>query len=354
MVQHTTTRPKLTPYITFHRIIISIIWINALVAVVVVAFNPASSISSFSSRRRPVPDATTAILVGAAGSDTSTVSSDISINNIDDNNNNNNNSKSNSVSRRQLFTGISTTATTAALQLSPLLVLLSSSPPPVHAFTNATPEAKKYGDRPKRKGTAPKDLGVLPRTTEGIDTSLTSPRLRMCDGNPNCFSTTGDLLLADRQMYGVDFLIPAWVPPTNKKDDESSRKLNSIDTIAAVMQTYEPGQGGIDGGGFTVIKRTDSYLYYQFEALKKGYIDDVEFALIDPKNPLGSIQVRSASRVGVTDFGVNAIRLNYIGNQLKMKYGWSIPEITSDTHRDYWITATEAQEATFDEDRRNY
>jgi uncharacterized protein (DUF1499 family) len=352
MVQH-TNRSKLTPYITFHRIITSIIWINALVVAVVVAFDPTTSISSFSSRRRPIPDATTAIVGATAGSDTSTVSSDISINNIDDDDdNNNNNSKSNSVSRRKLFTGIST-ATTAALQLSPLLLLFSSSPPPVHAFTNAIPEAKKYGDRPKRKGTAPKDLGVLPRTTEGIDTSITSPRLRTCDGNPNCFSTTGDLLLEDRQMYGVDFLIPEWIPPTNK-DDESSRKLNSIDTIASVMQTYEPGQGGIDGGGFTVIKRTDSYLYYQFEALKKGYIDDVEFALIDSKNTAGGIQVRSASRVGVTDFGVNAIRLNYIAKQLQTKYGWSIPEITSDTHRDYWITATEAQEATFDEDRRNY
>jgi uncharacterized protein (DUF1499 family) len=331
MVQHTN---KLTPYITFHRIIISIIWINALVAVV--AFDP-TSISSFSSRR-PVPDATTAI-VGAAGTDTCTASSDIS--NSINNSNKINNSNSNSVSRRGLFTGITT-------------LLLFSSPQPVHAFTNAIPESKKYGDKPKRKGTPPKDLGVLSRTTEGIDTSITSQRLRTCDGNPNCFSTTGDELLEDRQMYGVDFLIPEWVPPTNKDDNYDESRKHSIETIASVMKTYEPGQGGIDGGGFTLIKETDSYLYYQFEALKKGYIDDVEFALIDPKNSSGGIQVRSASRVGVTDFGVNAIRLNYIANQLKSKYGWSISIITSETHRDYWTTANDAQEATFDEDRRNY
>jgi uncharacterized protein (DUF1499 family) len=343
MVQHTN---KLTPYITIHRIIILIIWINALVAVV--AFDP-TSISSFSSRRPvpvPVPDATTGI-VGAAGSDTCTASSDIS-NSIDNNNSNNNNNNSNSVSRRGLFTGI----TTAAAALSPLL--LFSSPQPVHAFTNAIPESKKYGDRPKRKGTPPKDLGVLSRTTEGIDTSITSQRLRTCDGNPNCFSTTGDVLLEDRQMYGVDFLIPEWVPPINKDDNYDESRKYSIETIASVMKTYEPGQGGIDGGGFKLINEKDYYLYYQFEALKKGYIDDVEFALIDPKNSFGGIQVRSASRVGVTDFGVNAIRLNYIANQLKSKYGWSIPEITPETHRDYWTTANDAQEATFDEDRRNY
>jgi uncharacterized protein (DUF1499 family) len=315
MVQHTK---KLILYT------ISIIWINAIVAVV--AFDP-TSISSLSSRRPP--DAKRAI-VDDAGTDIS-------------------NDNCNSVSRRELFAG---TATTAAVALSSLL--LSSSPQPVHAFTNAVPEFKKYGDKPKRKGTPPKDLGILSRTTEGIDTSITSQRLRTCDGNPNCFSTTGDVLLEDRQMMGVDFLIPEWVPPTNQDDNYDESRKYSIETIASVMKTYEPGQGGIDGGGFTLIKETDSYLYYQFEALKKGYIDDVEFALIDPKNSSGGIQVRSASRVGVTDFGVNAIRLNYIANQLKSKYGWSISIITSETHRDYWTTANDAQEATFDEDRRNY
>jgi len=111
---------------------------------------------------------------------------------------------------------------------------------------------------------------------------------------------------------------------------------------------YEPGQGGIDGGGFVLVKQTDSYLYYQFEALKKGYIDDVEFAM---DAATSGVMVRSASRVGVTDFGVNAVRLNYMADKLRSK-GWSIPEITPTTHRDYWITANEAREATFDEDRR--
>ena len=45
----------------------------------------------------------------------------------------------------------------------------------------------------------------------------------------------------------------------------------------------------VDGGGFKVVKETEGYLYCQFEALKKGYIDDVEFAL----NKDGSVMVRS-------------------------------------------------------------
>ena len=221
------------------------------------------------------------------------------------------------------------------------LAVTAGMPDGATAFPNAIPEAKKYADKAKRKGDPPKDLGIRPRTTEGIDNAETYPRLRTCSGNPNCFSTTGDALLEDRQQYGVDFFIAPWVPPR-----EETQPLRAV---AAVVNAYEPGQGGIDGGGFALIKETDSYLYYQFEALKKGYIDDLEFAT-DPTTPNG-VMVRSASRVGVTDFGVNAVRLNYISAKLRAK-GWTIAEITPETHRDYWITANEAREATFDEDRR--
>mmetsp|Transcript_21191 Transcript_21191/g.46228 ORF Transcript_21191/g.46228 Transcript_21191/m.46228 type:complete len:366 (+) Transcript_21191:60-1157(+) len=260
----------------------------------------------------------------------------------------------NSNSRRELLGGMIVFAAAAAAT--------TTTTSPAHAFSNAIPEAKTYKDRAKRRGNPPKDLGVLPRTTEGIDGSLTAPGLRTCDGNPNCFSTTGDELLEDRQQHGVDFLVAPWVPPGGE--------TRPIRTIAAVVAAYEPGQGGVDGGGFALVKETDNYLYYQFEALKKGYIDDLEFAAIaiptatataggvsndndnDNDNAPVAVQVRSASRVGVTDFGVNAVRLNYISGKLRAK-GWSIAEITPETHRDYWVTANEAREATFDADRRN-
>jgi len=234
----------------------------------------------------------------------------------------------NEISRRSLLSIVGISA----------LTLLS--PNTANAFPNASPEAKKYADRPKRKGDPPKDLGVLSRTTEGVEAPETSPRLRTCSGNPNCFSTTGDALLEDRQQYGVDFLVAPWKPP--------AEETKPLQTVASVVASYEPGQGGVDGGGFALIKQNDSYLYYQFEALKKGYIDDVEFAVHPTTN---GVMVRSASRVGVTDFGVNAVRLNYIAAKLRAK-GWTIAEITPETHRDYWITANEAREATFDEDRR--
>jgi len=212
--------------------------------------------------------------------------------------------------------------------------------PPARAFQNAIPEAAQYADKPKRRGTPPKDLSVLPRTTEGKDDIITSFGLRTCDGNPNCFSTTGDYELSDRNQKGVDFLIEPWKPSADEK--------LPLTAVADSVQAYSPGAGGIDGGGFSVEKSTDTYLYVRFESLKKGYIDDVEFATGGAN---GTILVRSASRLGYTDFGVNAIRLNAIAALLR-KRGWVISEITPDTHRDYWLAANDAREATFDSSRR--
>ena len=206
---------------------------------------------------------------------------------------------------------------------------------PALAFDNAIPDYAKYADKPKRKGTPPNDLGVAKRTVEGVDfDTITFQGLRDCDGKPNCFSTTGDVELETRILKGVDTLIPKWVPPAG---DAAPFK-----TLVKAVKAYIPGQGFVDGGGFKVVKETDSYLYVQFEALKKGYIDDVEFAVA-----ADGVMVRSSSRVGQTDFGVNACRLNYIAASLR-KEGWTIAEITPKTHSDYFNAAEDARDQTFD------
>ena len=75
----------------------------------------------------------------------------------------------------------------------------------------------------------------------------------------------------------------------------------------------------------------------------------VEFAMAGGREQ--GIQVRSSSRVGQTDFGVNAIRLNAIAASLRAK-GWAIDEITPKTHQDYFYAADDARDQTFDKDRR--
>ena len=137
--------------------------------------------------------------------------------------------------------------------------------------------------------------------------------------------------------------LPHQVPPADDPDPFAS--------LLGVIEAYPPGQSGIDGGGFQIIKSASpSYLNIQYEALKKGFYDDLEFLFSDRKGGR-SVQVRSASRVGQTDFGVNAIRLNYIGEKLRAK-GWQIEEISPKKYPDYFGAANDARDQTFDEDRR--
>mmetsp|Transcript_27446 Transcript_27446/g.23058 ORF Transcript_27446/g.23058 Transcript_27446/m.23058 type:complete len:298 (+) Transcript_27446:1-894(+) len=228
----------------------------------------------------------------------------------------------------------------ALLQFGILATLTAAQP--ATAFDNAIAEYSKFAKKPKRRGDAPKDLGVAPRSINKNSLNADPKNfagLRGCDGKTNCFSTTGDDLMEDRIQTGQDTLIKTWVPPADDAAPWAS--------LVAEVKAYTPGQGFIDGGGFKVSKETESYIYVQFEALKKGYIDDVEFALSKDS----SVQVRSSSRVGATDFGVNAKRLNYIAAGLRKK-GWRIEDITEKTHPDYFYAATDAADQTFDQDRR--
>jgi len=59
----------------------------------------------------------------------------------------------------------------------------------------------------------------------------------------------------------------------------------------------------------TVIEDTGSYLHAEARSLVFRFVDDVEF-LLDSAH--GVIQVRSASRVGYSDFGVNRRRVERI------------------------------------------
>jgi uncharacterized protein (DUF1499 family) len=62
-----------------------------------------------------------------------------------------------------------------------------------------------------------------------------------------------------------------------------------------------------------VVKSEPDYLYAEFSSKLMGFVDDTEFYL-DEK--AGVIQVRSASRLGRRDFGVNRERIEYIRSKL--------------------------------------
>lgn len=64
-----------------------------------------------------------------------------------------------------------------------------------------------------------------------------------------------------------------------------------------------------------IMEATDTYLYAEFTSALMGFVDDVEF-YVDAAN--GVIQVRSASRLGESDLGVNRKRIETIRQKLAL------------------------------------
>ncbi len=62
-----------------------------------------------------------------------------------------------------------------------------------------------------------------------------------------------------------------------------------------------------------IVKETNDYLYVEFKSKLMGFVDDVEFYL--DRNSK-TIQVRSASRLGESDLGVNRKRIEDIRSEL--------------------------------------
>jgi uncharacterized protein (DUF1499 family) len=158
----------------------------------------------------------------------------------------------------------------------------------------------------------PPDLGVSKRKDLAGEEYL---GLKPCGAAPNCFCSTDH----DDEEHSI----PAWKWPSSLTQEEAFIKLMNI------VQEYQPGQGNVDGGGFKLVTSKPNYLYVQFESLKNGFIDDVEFAILD-----NAVHVRSSSRLGYLDYGVNAKRLNYIASALRNQ-GWEAEGVDFTTHQGY-------------------
>lgn len=68
--------------------------------------------------------------------------------------------------------------------------------------------------------------------------------------------------------------------------------------------------------GAHIVTDQDTYLYAEFQTPMLKFIDDVEFVL---DAPASVIQMRSASRLGLKDFGANRKRLEAIRAQFEQK-----------------------------------
>jgi uncharacterized protein (DUF1499 family) len=84
-------------------------------------------------------------------------------------------------------------------------------------------------------------------------------------------------------------------------------KGDGVAAMAAVRKAVESMQGG------TVIRHEGAYLYAEYRTKRMRFVDDVEF-LFDEK--AGLIHVRSASRLGRRDFGVNRARVESLRRRI--------------------------------------
>jgi uncharacterized protein (DUF1499 family) len=108
---------------------------------------------------------------------------------------------------------------------------------------------------------------------------LVNGKLRPCPGTPNCVSSESNDL-----MHRIDPLSFTGSPEQAK----------------ALLKKVINDQGGV------VQVEEQDYLWTTFTVPVFGFVDDVEFRICPSE---GVIHVRSASRVGISDLGVNRGRV---------------------------------------------
>ena len=151
-------------------------------------------------------------------------------------------------------------------------LLLFGLPSPVYAETSPMIAALP-GFKAIFSGSRPSDIGVK----EG--------RLAACPNSPNCVVSQGE---EDAEH--------AIAPLTYDSD---------MATAVAKLREVVAAQEGSE-----VIEQTDTYLYAEFTSKLMGFVDDVEFYFSPTET--GTVHVRSASRLGQSDLGVNRKRIEAI------------------------------------------
>jgi uncharacterized protein (DUF1499 family) len=110
-------------------------------------------------------------------------------------------------------------------------------------------------------------------------------RLAPAKSTPNSVSSQADAADAEHYIAPIPF------------------KGDALAAMAAVRTAVESMRGS------TVIRHEGNYLYAEFRTRLMRFVDDVEF-VFDPN--AGLIHLRSASRLGRRDFGVNRARIESI------------------------------------------
>lgn len=120
-------------------------------------------------------------------------------------------------------------------------------------------------------------------TNQTLATKATNDRLSPCPESPNCVSS----LSQDKSHYVAPLTYKATL-------EEAREKLVSV--IHSMKRTE-------------IVTAEMNYIHATFKSALFGFVDDVEFSFDDQRKV---IDVRSASRTGYSDLGVNRKRVEEI------------------------------------------
>jgi len=128
-------------------------------------------------------------------------------------------------------------------------------------------------------------------TDQTIKADMPSDRLSICPKSPNCVSS-----LSEDKSHHVEPLA------FNTTLEEAREKLISV--INSMKRSE-------------MVKAETNYIHATFKSGLFRFVDDVEFSFDDQKK---IIDVRSASRTGYWDLGVNRRRVEEIRHRLMNSY----------------------------------
>lgn len=120
-------------------------------------------------------------------------------------------------------------------------------------------------------------------TNQTIETGTTNDRLSPCPKSPNCVSSLSE----DKSHY---------VEPLSYEVSQEEAREKLISVINSMKRSK-------------IVTAEIDYIHATFKSALLGFVDDVEFSFDDQRKV---IDVRSASRTGYSDLGVNRKRVEEI------------------------------------------
>jgi uncharacterized protein (DUF1499 family) len=153
--------------------------------------------------------------------------------------------------------------------------LTTAAPVDAHLLSTAPTLESAMASKPlfSFSGKQPTNLGVK------------DGKLAPCPNSPNCVSSQAPTSDQEHAIAAIAY---------------KSSPTQAMANLKGIIQGMERTK---------VVNETNDYLYAEFTSALMGFVDDVEFYL---DQPAGVIQVRSASRLGKSDLGVNRKRVDEI------------------------------------------